>query len=80
MLLAIVPIKTPASPIVFANTIETTILTIDSIIGTYLSSKNTPAASLNVSYVLIASETDELRIKEDENSQVGWIPVDEIKH
>ena len=35
---------------------------------------------LNVSYVLIASETDELRIKEDENSQVGWIPVDEIKH
>lgn len=33
---------------------------------------------LNVTYLLIADEADPLTIKEDENSAVGWIPVDEI--
>ena len=33
---------------------------------------------LNLSYVFIASETDNLRIKEDENSKVGWIPLNKI--
>ena len=34
---------------------------------------------LNLSYLLVASEDDPLRIKEDENSNVGWIPIDEIE-
>ena len=34
---------------------------------------------LNVSYLLVGSEEDVLRIKEDENSNVGWIPVNEIE-
>lgn len=43
--------------------------------GAYVSSHQ----HLNVSYLLVASEDDPLRIKEDENSNVGWIPVDEIE-
>lgn len=43
--------------------------------GKYVSSHQ----HLNVSYLLVASETDVLRIKEDENSNVGWIPVEEIE-
>lgn len=44
--------------------------------GSYVSSHQ----HLNVSYLLIADESDVLRIKEDENSNVGWIPVNEIEH
>lgn len=33
---------------------------------------------LNVTYLLIADESEQLTIKEDENSAVGWIPVNEI--
>jgi len=33
---------------------------------------------LVISYLLIADESEQLTIKEDENSAVGWIPVDEI--
>ncbi len=43
--------------------------------GKYVSSHQ----HLNVSYLLVASEDDTLRIKEDENSNVGWIPVDDIE-
>lgn len=43
--------------------------------GEYVSSHQ----HLNVSYLLVASEEDVLRIKEDENSNVGWIPVNEIE-
>ena len=43
--------------------------------GSYVSSHQ----HLNVSYLLVADETDVLRIKEDENSNVGWIPVEEIE-
>ena len=43
--------------------------------GAYVSSHQ----HLNVSYLLVASEDDPLRIKEDENSNVGWIPIDEIE-
>ena len=34
---------------------------------------------LNFSYLLQASQEEKLRIKEDENSQVGWISVDRIR-
>ena len=34
---------------------------------------------LNYSYLFEANEEETLRIKEDENSQVGWIPVDRIR-
>ena len=43
--------------------------------GKYVSSHQ----HLNVSYLLVASEEDVLRIKEDENSNVGWIPINEIE-
>ena len=43
--------------------------------GKYVSSHQ----HLNVSYLLVASEEDVLRIKEDENSNVGWITVNEIE-
>lgn len=33
---------------------------------------------LSVAYLLEADETDELFIKEDENSGVKWIPIDEV--
>lgn len=33
---------------------------------------------LNVTYLLEADENEEIRIKEDENSGVKWVPVDEI--
>jgi 8-oxo-dGTP pyrophosphatase MutT (NUDIX family) len=33
---------------------------------------------LTITYLLIADESEQLTIKEDENSAVGWIPVDEI--
>lgn len=33
---------------------------------------------LTLTYLLIADESEQLTIKEDENSAVGWIPVDEI--
>ena len=32
----------------------------------------------NVTYLLEASEDDELSIKEDENSKVGWVPIAEL--
>lgn len=44
--------------------------------GAYVSSHQ----HLNVAYLLIADEHDDLRIKEDENSNVGWVSVDEIKN
>ena len=34
---------------------------------------------LNFSYLLLADEEEPLRVKEDENSQVGWIPVAELR-
>lgn len=34
---------------------------------------------LNFSYLLLADETEPLQVKADENSQVGWIPVEEIR-
>ena len=34
---------------------------------------------LNIKYLLEASTEAAIRIKEDENSQIGWINVDEIK-
>lgn len=43
--------------------------------GQYVSSHQ----HLNVSYLLIADEADELVIKEDENSNVGWILVSDIE-
>ncbi len=43
--------------------------------GHYVSSHQ----HLNVSYLLTADEDEVLVIKEDENSNVGWIPVDEIQ-
>lgn len=43
--------------------------------GKYVSSHQ----HLNVSYLLVASEEDVLRIKADENSNVGWISVNEIE-
>lgn len=33
---------------------------------------------LDVEYLFEADETDEVRIKEDENSGVGWIPIDRL--
>lgn len=35
---------------------------------------------LNATYLLEADETDELFVKEDENSGVKWIPVDEVQN
>lgn len=35
-------------------------------------------AHLNVTYLLETDETEEIRIKEDENSGVKWVPIDEI--
>ena len=34
---------------------------------------------LNFSYLLLAPETEKLHVKEDENSQVGWIPVERLR-
>lgn len=34
---------------------------------------------LNLTYLLIADEAEQLTIKEDENSAVGWIPVAKLK-
>ena len=33
---------------------------------------------LNVTYLLEADESEEIRIKEDENSGVKWVPIDDI--
>lgn len=33
---------------------------------------------LNVTYLLEADESEEIRIKEDENSGVKWVPIDEV--
>ncbi|MDU3349551.1 MAG: NUDIX hydrolase, partial [Clostridium sp.] len=33
---------------------------------------------LSIAYLLEADENDELIIKEDENSGVKWIPIDEV--
>lgn len=35
-------------------------------------------AHLNVTYLLEADETEEIKIKADENSGVKWVPIDEI--
>ena len=35
---------------------------------------------LNATYLLEADETDELFVKEDENSGVKWIPLEEVQH
>ncbi|MBQ0001085.1 MAG: NUDIX hydrolase [Clostridiales bacterium] len=34
---------------------------------------------MNVTYLFEADETDDLQIKPDENSKVGWIPADELE-
>lgn len=34
---------------------------------------------LNFAYIIEVSEEEELRIKEDENKDVGWIPLDRIE-
>ena len=34
---------------------------------------------LNATYLLEADETDELFVKEDENSGVKWVPIDEVE-
>jgi len=33
---------------------------------------------LNVTYLLEADENEEIHIKEDENSGVKWVPIDEV--
>lgn len=43
--------------------------------GKYVSSH----LHLNFSYLFEASEEEALRIKEDENSQVGWIKIEELR-
>lgn len=43
--------------------------------GTYVNSH----LHLNATYLLEADETDELFVKEDENSGVRWIPIDEVE-
>ncbi|MCL1989434.1 MAG: NUDIX hydrolase [Defluviitaleaceae bacterium] len=35
---------------------------------------------LTVSYLLIADESERLSIKADENSAVGWLPIEKIAH
>ena len=35
-------------------------------------------AHLNVTYLLEADENEEIHIKEDENSGVAWVPIDEV--
>lgn len=42
--------------------------------GSYVSSH----LHLNVSYLLVANEDDVLKIKEDENSNVGWLPINQL--
>ena len=42
--------------------------------GRYVSSHQ----HLNYSYLFVADDRQPLRIKEDENSQVGWIPVTDL--
>lgn len=51
------------------------VLTVDGHVkkGTYVSSH----LHLNVTYLLQAAETDALHIKEDENSNVAWFPLEE---
>lgn len=43
--------------------------------GEYISSHQ----HLNVSYLLMADESEVLKIKADENSKVGWIPLDQLE-
>ena len=33
---------------------------------------------LNVSYLLVADESDALQIREGENSRVGWLPAERL--
>lgn len=33
---------------------------------------------LNVTYLLVADETDELAVREGENTRVGWLPADKL--
>jgi 8-oxo-dGTP pyrophosphatase MutT (NUDIX family) len=42
--------------------------------GKYVS----PHLHLSIAYLLEADEDDELKVKEDENSGVAWIPINEI--
>ena len=51
------------------------VLTVDGHVkrGAYVSSH----LHLNVTYLLAAQETDELHIKEDENSNVGWFSLED---
>ena len=51
------------------------VLTVDGHVkkGAYVSSH----LHLNVTYLLQAEETDALHIKEDENSNVAWFPLEE---
>ena len=52
-------------------------LTVDGYIkrGKYVNSH----LHLNATYLLEADETDELFVKEDENSGVKWVPIDEVE-
>lgn len=52
------------------------VLTVDGHVkkGAYVSSH----LHLNVTYLLQAEETDALHIKEDENSNVAWFPLEEV--
>lgn len=43
--------------------------------GNYVSSH----LHLNFSYLFETNEDEKLRVKEDENSQVGWIEISEIR-
>lgn len=42
--------------------------------GDYVSSH----LHLNITYLLEANKNEKIRIKEDENSKIGWIPIDKI--
>ena len=35
---------------------------------------------LNVTYLLVADESEKLMVKHDENSDVKWIPLEEVSH
>jgi 8-oxo-dGTP pyrophosphatase MutT (NUDIX family) len=63
------------------NIVSKEILTLDtiSVIGHYKRGKYIPAhIHYTVAYLLEADENEKIRIKEDENSDIKWVPIDKV--
>lgn len=69
------------SGIIHAEAVTDKIISIDILTTSshYRKQKYVPAhLHLNISFLFVGKETDRLRIKEDENSKVAWVPLAEL--